>query len=582
MPRQEYFREIIEAIKSKKLAKEKLSKLKARLCKKHGLVQPPTDIEILLNADKKDVPKLKRFLQTKPARTASGVSVVAIMTKPIRCPHGACIMCPSMVEKGIPQSYTGKEPATRRAIRNLFDPYLQVFNRLEQYAVSGHSFDKIELIIMGGTFPSFPGKYREEFVTYALKALNDFSRMFFSREGEFDFVEFKKFFELPGDLGDAERTKKIQQRLLKLKNKQKNRHKTAHKQKTARKQKTTLKNEQGYNEKKSRIKCVGLTIETRSDYGKLKQGNEMLRLGCTRVELGIQSVYDEALKKIERGHTAKDNIEAIRILKDLGFKLNFHYMPGLPGISRKKDFRGMLQLFLDENYRPDMLKIYPCMVVKHSKLYRQWKKGKFRPLTTMQAAKMIAEFKQFVPPYCRIMRVQRDIPTYATEAGVGMTNLRQLIHEIMKKRRIRCSCIRCREIGRAEKPVNGRKEIRTMHYLASGGNEFFISAEIGDCIAGFCRLRFPSACLRKEITESSALVRELHVYGPAVMIGKKGRVQHTGVGRALLATAENIARQYYKDKIVVISGVGARGYYRKLGYRSEGPYMVKKIKPIFS
>jgi elongator complex protein 3 len=307
----------------------------------------------------------------------------------------------------------------------------------------------------------------------------------------------------------------------------------------------------------------------------------MLRIGCTRVELGIQSVYDEALKNIKRGHSAKDSIEAIRILKDLGFKLNFHYMPGLPGISRRKDFMGMLRLFEDEDYRPDMLKIYPCMVVRHSKLYRKWKAKKFRPLTTRQAAEMIAGFKQYVPPYCRIMRVQRDIPTYATEAGVGMTNLRQLIQGIMKKKGIECMCIRCREIGRQKRFPKGKKEINVMHYRASGGNEFFITAEIGGYIMGFCRLRFPSSFLRKEITESSALVRELHVYGKAVGIGKKGKVQHTGIGKALLSQAEEICRMYYKDKIVVISGIGAREYYRKLGYRQEGPYMVKRIS-VFS
>ena len=559
MSQQEYFEEIIKVIKSKKISKEKLSRLKTRLCKKHKIAKPPTDIEILLNADEKYVKKIKPLLLTKPIRSASGVSVVAIMSKPYKCPHGACIMCPSMTKQGVPQSYTGKEPATRRAIRNKFDPYLQVFNRLEQYAVAGHSFDKIELIVMGGTFPSFPKKYRDEFVTYAFKALNDFSKIFFNKKG-FDFTKFKEFFELPGDIGSEKRTKRIHEKLLKLKNRKK----------------TKLEKEHNYNDKKSHVKCVGMTIETRSDYGKLKQGNELLKLGCTRVEIGIQSVYDDVLKKIERGHTIKDNIESIRTLKDLGFKLNFHYMPGLPGVDRKKDFKGMLQLFEDENYQPDMLKIYPCMVVRHSKLYKKWKQGKFKPLTTKQAAKMIAKFKQYVPEYCRIMRVQRDIPTYATEAGVDMTNLRQLIHQILKKEKRKCRCIRCREIGRA-KNVKGKNEIAVMHYRASGGNEFFISAEIGDYIVGFCRLRFSSDFLRKEITESSALIRELHVYGPAVTIGKKGKVQHTGVGKALLRRAEQICRTYYKNKIVVISGVGVRGYYRRLGYKKEGPYMAKKI-----
>lgn len=555
----EYFIEIIEELKKKKLSKDRLSNLKSRLCKKYKIKKPPTDIEILLNAEIKDIPKIKDLLLTKPARTASGVSIVAIMSKPYKCPHGACIMCPSMTEKGVPQSYTGKEPATRRAIRNKFDPYLQVFNRLEQYAVTGHSFDKIELIVMGGTFPSFPKRYRDSFIRNSFRALNDFSRLFFKKD-RFDFLKFKKFFELPRDIYDEERMKRIHKSIFNIK----------------KKRKTTLEKEQEYNDKKSMIKCVGLTIETRSDYGKIKQGNDLLDLGCTRVELGIQSVYDDVLKKIERGHSVKDNIESIRILKDLGFKLNFHYMPGLPGVSRRKDLQGMIQLFEDEDYQPDMLKIYPCMVVKNSKLYNEWKNKKFRPLTTKKAASLISEFKLFVPEYCRIMRVQRDIPTYATEAGVDMTNLRQLIQKEMKKDGIECRCIRCREIGRA-KNIKGKKTIKVIHYRASKGNEFFICAEQGDYILGFCRLRFPSQFLRREITEESALIRELHVYGKAVSIGKKGKVQHKGIGKNLLERAEKISKMYYKEKLVVISGVGVRGYYRKLGYRKEGPYMTKNI-----
>jgi elongator complex protein 3 len=216
------------------------------------------------------------------------------------------------------------------------------------------------------------------------------------------------------------------------------------------------------------------------------------------------------------------------------------------------------------------------MVVRQSKLYRLWKKGKYRPLSTKKAASLIAEFKQYVPEYCRIMRVQRDIPTYMTEAGVGMTNLRQLIRQFMLEKGWKCRCIRCREIGRAKKRT-GKRAIGVIHYLASGGNEFFIAATVGDYIAGFCRLRFPSSSLRKEIDEESALVRELHVYGEAVEIGKKGKTQHTGIGKALLAKAEEICRTYYKKKLVVISGIGARGYYRKMGYKREGPYMVRRL-----
>lgn len=530
------------------------------MCSKHKLRKIPTDIEIFLKAETKDINKIKKYLLTKPTRSISGVSVIAIMTKPHKCPHGKCRMCPGGLESefgNVPQSYTGKEPATRRAIRNNYDPYLQVMNRLEQYIVSGHVPDKVELIIMGGTFPSYPKKYREDFIKYALKAMNDFSIFF--KNNKFNITKFREFFELPGDIYDEDRAGSIRKKLLAMKSRGKQK----------------LESIQKENEK-SIIRCIGMTQETRPDYGLLKHGNEMLRLGTTRVELGIQSVYDSALRAIGRGHTTQENIKSIQILKDLGFKLNFHMMPGLPTVSIEEDFQGLVSLFEDERYMPDMLKIYPCMVMKGTKLYKDWKKKKFKPLTTKKAAELIADFKQFVPPWCRIMRVQRDIPTSMTTAGVDRTNLRQYIKQIMEKYQMECECIRCREAGRSKKKL-GKVHYLVRYYNASGGNEFFISAETNNYILGFCRLRFPGKFLRKEITTSSALIRELHVYGPAASIGKKGKVQHKGIGKKLLSIAETLCRTYYKDKLVVISGIGVRQYYKKLGYRKQGPYMVRKI-----
>jgi elongator complex protein 3 len=557
-----YIEEIVEFIKQKKPDKNKITKFKIFLNKKYSLKAIPDDIEILLNIPKKEIGFVKKYLLSKETRTISGVAVCAIMTKPFKCPHGKCLMCPGgpkSVFGNVPQSYTGKEPATRRAIRNLYDPYLQVMNRLEQYVVQVHDADKIELIIMGGTFPSFPIKYREEFVMHALKAMNDFSRLFF-RKGLLDFAKFKDFFELPSDIESEERKKRIFSKLLKLKN-----------------LKTSLEREQHLNEKSS-IKCVGLTIETRPDYGKLSEGNEMLRLGCTRVELGVQNIFNFVLKAIERGHSVEDSIKSTRILKDLGFKINYHMMLGLPGMDTKKDLYNLKMLFSVEDFQPDMLKLYPCMVLKGTKLYELYKKGKYKPLTTEKAANLIAEFKKSVPEYCRIMRVQRDIPTFMTESGVDKTNLRQYVDKIIKTKKIECRCIRCREIGRYKGKVDDKKvKFKTVHYPASGGNEFFIAAEYKNYIIGFCRLRFPSQFLRKEITQDSALIRELHVYGQATSIGKKGDVQHKGIGKRLLENAETIAKTYYKKKMVVISGIGVRDYYRKFGYIREGPYMVKKL-----
>ncbi|HLC99264.1 MAG TPA: tRNA uridine(34) 5-carboxymethylaminomethyl modification radical SAM/GNAT enzyme Elp3 [Candidatus Nanoarchaeia archaeon] len=552
----EYFDDLISELRIRRLSKDQIAKLKRRLAKKYQLSSFPTDIEIFLNARPEDVKYLGQ-LQTKPTRSLSGVAVVAVMTKPMPCPHGKCAICPGGPDSAfgeVPQSYTGKEPATMRAIRAGFDPYLQVFNRLEQYIVTGHAPDKAELIIMGGTFPSFPEKYQDDFVKYCFKAMNDFSRLFF-RKGELDIIAFKDFFGLPGRVGDPKRTKNIQNKLRKLKGE------------------TMLEKEQKLNEK-AKIRCIGMTIETRPDYAKEEHAEQMLRLGCTRVELGVQSVYDDILDGIERGHSVRDSIDATRTLKDLGFKINYHYMLGLPGSNETRDLVGLQRLFVDPRFRPDMLKIYPCMVVKGTKLHDEWKRKKFFPLSTKDAAEIIIEFKKTCPEYVRIMRVQRDIPTYATEAGVDRTNLRQLIQEEMRKRGIKCRCIRCREIGRLA--GKGRTRIKTLNYDASEGKEFFISAVKGDSLLGFCRLRFPSQSLRKEITKDSALIRELHVYGKAVSVGKKGAVQHTGIGKRLLKEAENIAKRNGRKKIVVISGIGAREYYRKLGYRLEGVYMVRK------
>ncbi|MEE9525621.1 MAG: tRNA uridine(34) 5-carboxymethylaminomethyl modification radical SAM/GNAT enzyme Elp3 [Candidatus Woesearchaeota archaeon] len=552
------YQELIQNIIEKHPTKIQLNRLKHKLCKKYKVKKHPTDIQILLHATPTQARKLK--LITKPTRTISGVAVVAVMSYPFSCPHGKCLMCPggpASPQGDIPQSYTGKEPATMRALRNEFDPYRQIMNRLEHYIVMGQNPEKVELIIMGGTFPSFKKSYQENFIRLCFKAMNDFSELFY-KNNKFDYKKFKDFFELPGAVDDPDRAKHIKAKLLKLK-----------------RSKSNLKQEQKKNES-SNIKCVGLTLETRPDYALKKQADEMLRLGCTRVELGVQSVYDKALKSIKRGHKVKDTIKSFKILKDLGFKINAHYMLGLPGITPSQDLKGLKELFENPDFKPDMLKIYPCMVVEGTELYKLYKKKKFKPLTTTKAAKIIAQAKKFIPKYVRIMRIQRDIPTYMTAAGVDRTNLRQYVEIITKKEKIKCKCIRCREVGRAQKIA--KPKITTMYYNASKGNEFFIEAvDKYNNLFGFCRLRFPSSSLRKEITDDAALIRELHVYGPATGIGKSGKIQHKGIGKALLKKAENIAKTYHKDKIIIISGIGVRNYYKKLKYKKQGPYMVKKI-----
>ena len=534
---------------------KELNDLKIGFAKENKLKGIPKNIQVLLSLDKEELEKYKDVLLTKPTRTISGVSPVAVMTRPSKCSHGKCTFCVGGIGSpwgDVPQSYTGHEPATMRGIRNKYDSYLQVFNRLQHYVLLGHSFDKVEVIVMGGTFPAEDKEYQEEFITGVFKAMNDFSDLFF--EDGFNFVKFKEFFELPGDMKDKERELRIQEKLLKLKG-------------GLDLEKEKLRNEN------SKVRCVALCIETKSDWGLLEHGNEMLRQGCTRVELGIQSVYDDVLEHVHRGHDSGDSKKSIQILKDLGFKINFHYMPGLPLTSRERDVSGMKQLFLDEDYRPDMLKIYPCMVGPGTALYYQWKKGEFKPISTDEAIERIVEFKKVVPEYCRIQRIQRDAPTKYWSGGVDKTNLRQILHE---KKDFECRCIRCREPKGRE---IGEVSLKVQEYNASNGKEFFISLEDeeNDFLVGFCRLRFPWEILREEITEKSALIRELHVYGTATAIGDEGMVQHRGFGKRLMEKAESIALENGKDKMVVISGVGVREYYKKLSYSKEGPYMIKKI-----
>ena len=561
MPEQAIQEVLSEIKKLKGPAIKGIDQIKRDILKKYHLKRTPSNIELLLRVREEELGFYQKIFLGKPIRTASGVAPVALMTAPGSCPHGKCTFCPG--GRGspwgdVPQSYTGHEPATMRGMRNNYDSYLMTFNRLEQYILLGHTIDKVEFIIMGGTFPATPKEYQEGFIRGAFKALNDFSDLFFDREGNLKIKEFKEFFEFPGEMRDALRMQHIHEKLRQLKVRTN----------------TVLEQEQRRNER-AKVRCIALCIETKPDWGFLEQGNEMLRQGCTRVELGIESVYDDVLSFTHRGHTAADSKKSIQILRNLGFKINFHYMPGLPLTDKERDIAGMKKLFDDPDYRPDMIKFYPTMVAPGTTLYLQWKQGKFDPISTEEAAERLVPIKEYTPEYCRIQRIQRDVPTKYWSAGVGLTNFRQFIHEKYKPK---CRCIRCREpLG---KKINWKKvRIKVMEFEASKGTEFFIAAEdvSQDILIGFCRLRFPGQYLRPEINADSALIRELHVYGTATAIGEEGMVQHKGWGKKLMERAEEIAREHGKKKMVVISGVGVKEYYRKLGYASEGPYMVKGL-----
>lgn len=478
--------------------------------------------------------------QKKPVRTVSGVAVVAAMTSPERCPHGKCLMCPGGVDSEFKssQSYTGKEPAAMRASQHGFDPYAQVSHRLTQLREIGHPVEKVELIIMGGTFTARPVGYQRWFAGRCMEAMNDFSS-----------AVAKK--------GDGNKPQKFSS--------------------------ARLKAAQQTNER-ARVRCVGVTLETRPDFARERNINLMLELGATKVELGVQNINDGVLRTIERGHTVSEVTTANRLLRDSSLKVGFHMMPGLPGSGYDTDLQMFKDIFSMPEFCPDYLKIYPALVVKGTKLHGMWKRGEYAPMETEAAARLVAEVKSSLPPWVRLQRVQRDIPAGLIEAGVKKGNLRQLARERLERGGKRCGCIRCREVGlaalRGNLPDRRKIKKKIIKYEVCGGEEHFISYEDSErgILIGFLRLRFPAAPFRKEL-KNAALIRELHVYGPLVPLGsrKRGSWQHRGYGEMLLDAAEGIASGGGFKKIATMSGIGAREYYRKFGYRRQGVYMCKRL-----
>jgi elongator complex protein 3 len=490
---------------------------KIALSRAYGLGRVPSNSETLAKADPETLPVVEPLLRRKPVRTLSGVAVVAVMTSPAPCPHGKCSYCPGGVETGSPQSYTGKEPAARRALANDFDPFRQVRSRLRQLESIGHPTDKVDLIIMGGTFTSRPVEYQMSFVQRCFDALNGAES---------------------GSISEAH-----------------------------------LKNET------SAHRCIGMTVETRPDvFDDLKDAFSM-ELGATRVELGVQILDDEILKGVNRGHGVDAVAEATRIAKEKGLKVCYHVMPGLPGSSPQKDVECFARMFDDERFRPDMIKIYPTLVVKGTPLYDMWRNGTYSPYSTEEAVKVIAEMKRIVPAYVRIQRIQRDIPVPLIEAGVDKGHIRQLVKESMRSQGYSCNCIRCREVGLMGVEAYERDDVRLnlMSYQASGGIENFISFEIPEigALVGYARLRLNISSLEG----GPAHLRELKVFGQMVPIGDSGEGwQHRGFGKELMAEAERIAREAGSGELLVTSGVGARQYYASLGYVRSWVYMVKSLR----
>ena len=464
--------------------------------------------------------QLRELLRIRSTRTISGVAPVAVMTIS-DCPHGTCLYCPK--GESAAQSYTGEEPAALRARQYGFDPYQQVQARLSHYKAIGYSPDKCELIVMGGTFLSMQEDYVEWFMKGAYEGFN------------------------------GKRSSSSAQAIL--------------------------------DNELAEHRVIGTTFETRPDYCFEKHVDMMLSYGSTRIELGVQCLSDSVYRRVNRGHSIADVIKATRIAKNSGFKLCYHMMPGLL-CSPAEDLSYFRELFSNPDFQPDMLKIYPTLVLEGTGLYNLWKKGDYQPYDTAIAAELVKEVKKLIPPYVRIMRVQRDIPLKQIAAGVVNSNLREIALKKLAAEGLSCQCIRCRELGVRKALGKQPKEdfkLKELSYPASGSAEYFLSYESSDgTLAGFLRARDIRETHRPELRDS-LVVRELHVYGSQLSVGeekKTSSAQHKGYGKNLLARAEELAKELDKKKIAVISGVGAREYYRKLGYSLEGSYMVKDINDL--
>jgi elongator complex protein 3 len=506
-----------------------VNRLKIKTAAKYHLEAVPANADLISALTPLEAKKLLPILRRKATRTISGVTVIATMTKPYPCPQPEpCAYCPGGPTQGSPQSYTGYEPAALRGTQNSFDPYEQVQSRIHQLTAIGHKVDKVELIIMGGTFPATPMEYQIWFIQRCLDALTG---------------------KTSTSLEDAKANAEV-----------------------------------------SKTRNVGITVETRPDWAKQPHIDAMLDMGVTRIELGVQNPDDQIYQLVGRTHTVADVAEATRIAKDAGLKIVYHLMPGMPGSNPEKDLAAFKRVFTDAVFKPDMIKIYPCLTIAGTKAYEWYQNGTYQPYTTEEAATIIAEIKKTIPPWVRVMRVQRDIPARLILAGVKKSDLRELVQSKLKAQGSQCPCIRCREVGHRlavnhVKPDLEKIKILTQRYEASEGKELFISVEDpeNNVLLGYLRMRIPSAkAHRQEITaKPSAIVRELHIYGPLVPVGKHSEDawQHKGYGQVLLKEAERLAgAEFGLKKLLVISALGTRRYYMRFGYERDGVYVSKSLE----
>jgi len=539
----EKFKELFENIASEeKWNQNSLNKILRKFKKNDGQLYRNDELVKMFENVKKDFSKknislIEKRIRLKPTRTNSGVSVVTVMMMPYYCP-GNCIFCPN--DRSMPKSYIASEPGGQRALKMKFDPYAQVFNRLIALKNVGHNIEKVELIVLGGTFSAYSGEYKIWFVKEMFRALNDMKKSskeyIEPRDSGFEISSFEEL------------------------------------------EKEQIKNEKAY------CRNVGLVLETRPDFLSNGELIYLRRLGATKIQIGIQSLSEKVLRENETGRSVEDTKRAFELLRLFGFKIHGHWMPNLYLSTEKEDIRGYKELFTTP-YHPDEMKIYPTSVIPNTDLYDLYKKGKYKPYTEDTLVKVVGECIASTPRYCRLSRVIRDIPSQEIVAGNKRTNLRQIVEEYLRKKGIEPEDIRSREI----KGEDVRREdivLEKIEYNTSTSREVFLSYKVKaeDKICGFLRLSLPKKSISKKHPlkelKNSSIIREVHVYGKVVGIdkeSKEGESQHLGLGKELVLLAENISKKKGFKKISVISAIGTREYYKKLGYKRDDLYMFKGI-----
>jgi elongator complex protein 3 len=505
-------------------SREGLERVKKRASAKFGLDRYVSNSEVILALPPETRERFEDVIRVHPRRSASGIIVVTAFSAPFSCPHGTCVFCPGGPRFGTPQSYLPRSPGMKSALATEFDPYKQVRRCLAKYESNGHQTDKVETIIEGGTFIAVPTNYQTEFVKGVYDGLNGTTS-------------------------------------------------------------ATLEGAQGANEG-AISRCVGLTLESKPDWCRPRDVDLMLGYGVTRLEIGVQSLRDEVLARSNRGHTVEDSERAFQVARDAGLKVTVHMMPGLPGATPAEDLEDLRRIFEDEAFRPDMSKLYPTLVVPGTALARMFEAGLYDPYDVDTVIELLSDMKRFVPPWHRIMRIQREIPADEISGGVRDGNLRQLVLERAREKGFSCRCIRCREVVLREPGLLSREDelaYKETTYAASGGEEVFGSYEFkkSGVIAGFVRLRLPSPLAHRPEMAGAAVVRELRVYGRVVRIGQRETAawQHRGLGVSLMGQMErSAAGRFGAKRLLITSAVGTRNYYRKLGYERLGPYMAKELR----